>query len=68
MCHLILNTNILGSTCGVDEGQQFLKNYQALLLIGQLLNGYAGTCLLSVVLTYMDQSVPSKTAAFYIGR
>ena len=56
------------STCTTDESQGYLKNYIFFLLAGQLFNGYGGTCLLSVGVTYLDQSVPSKTAGFYIGK
>ena len=41
---------------------RFPKELYGFLLIRQQLNGYGGTCLLSVGVTYLDQNVPSKIA------
>ena len=38
-----------------------------MLLLGQALNGFGGTCLYSLGVTYLDQSVSTKMSPLYIG-
>lgn len=55
--------------CDVDTAADnaFLKNYLYVLLLGQAFNGFGGTCLYSLGVTYLDQSVSAKMGPLYIG-
>ncbi|KAF6020599.1 SLCO4C1 [Bugula neritina] len=56
-----------GANCAGSEDDAFLKNYLYVLLLGQALNGFGGTCLYSLGVTYLDQSVSAKMAPLYVG-
>lgn len=58
----------VGDTCDAESSNLFLKNYLYMLLLGQALNGYGGTCLYSLGVTYLDQSVSTLMAPLYIGK
>lgn len=45
-----------------------LKNNLYFLLMGQALNGFAGTCFYTIGITFLDESVPTKSSALYIGQ
>lgn len=49
-----------------SDSQAFLKNYLYILLLGQALNGFGGTCLYTLGVTYLDESVATKLSALYI--
>ncbi|XP_067940411.1 solute carrier organic anion transporter family member 4C1-like [Watersipora subatra] len=55
------------SSCSAGGGDANLKNYYYLLLLGQVFHGFGGTCLYSLGVTYLDQSVSAKMAPLYIG-
>lgn len=54
--------------CNAMADQTFLKNYLYVLLLGQALNGFGGTCLYSIGVTYLDESVSAKVSPLYIGQ
>ena len=60
-------TAIAESMCEDSPNNAFLKNYLYVLLLGQALNGFGGTCLYSLGVTYLDQSVSAKMSPLYIG-
>jgi len=51
-----------------DEGQTYLKNYIYFLIFGQILNGFAGACIFSIGLTFLDHNSSAKNSALYIGK
>lgn len=50
------------------DGGVPLKFYYALLLLGQALNGFAGTCYYTIGITFLDESVSTKAAPLYLGQ
>lgn len=38
------------------------------LILGQLINGYAGSVVFSLGIAYIDQSVPAKVAPIYLSK
>lgn len=60
------NTSIC-STAELDHGGVNPRNYLYVLLLGQALNGFAGTCYYSIGITFLDESVSTKSSPLYLG-
>ena len=52
--------------CESSSSPSKLSNYLYVIILGQLINGYAGSALFSLGITYIDQSVPAKVAPIYL--
>lgn len=53
--------------CSDDDSNSELPNYLFLLMAGHFLNGVSGSTLLTVGISYIDDSIPSKSSPLYSG-
>ena len=60
--------NTSSATCGADNSPTHLQSYLSFLVIGMLMNGYAGACIYSLGVTFLEMSTPSAQSALFLGR